>query len=198
MADPQSIGHKKLTLPRRIAVNAYLSGLTRREALREAGFADTVQTSVVFNRPDVKHEIDRLTEEVMAKYEVTREWVTEQLVNIATAGKMLAKFKKVDDDGMLHWDFTGATQDELALIDTLSVESYSMPGQKGVTKKFKISVPSRQTALDSLCRINGFNKDKLDIGGEMSMVDRLQRGRERSKTEAQKGSDDEEVRSDTG
>ena len=197
MADPQNLGHKKLTLPRRIAVNAYLAGATKREAMNEAGYAENVQMSLVFNRPDVQHEIERLSEQVMAKYEVSREWITEQLVNIATAGETLAKFKKVMPDGLLDWDFTGATQQELALIETLAIERQTSPG--GVTTtRFKPTMPSRQTALDSLCRIHGFNKDKLDLGGEMSLVERLQRGRDRAKTAIEQGSDDEEVRSDTG
>lgn len=176
------IGHKKLSLCHRIAVNAYMSGMTKGEALLEAGYSKKSGVSVVFDRPDVCHEIERLTERVMAKYEVDREWVTEQLVDIATAGVTLAKFKKITEDGKLNWDFSGATEAELALIDSLTVENYPV-NQGGGFKSMKITIPSRQSALDSLCRIHGLNKDKLDVTGELSLVERLQRGRERARLE---------------
>ena len=118
------LGHRKLSLSRRIVVNAYLSGMTKKMAMREAGYSANSDPQTVFGREDVQAEMERLTDRVMRKYEVSREWVTRQLVSIATAGVVLARFKKVTPDGKLDWDFTGATEAELALIDTLSVESY--------------------------------------------------------------------------
>lgn len=167
-------GHKNLTFRHRIAVNAFLSGMTQREAMVEAGYSPKSAPDKVFGREDVKHEIERLQESVAAKFEVSQEWVVERLVRIAESGTVLAKFKKIDSDGKLYWDFTDATQEELALIDDLTVET-SIVGKHSM----KVGVPGRQKAIDSLCRVLGFNKDKLDISGSLSLVERLQRGRER-------------------
>ena len=186
-------GHRKLALCHRIVVNAYLSGMSKHQALAEAGYSPKTLVHQVFDREDVSHEIERLTDEVMAKYQIDREWVTKQLVDIATAGVTLAKFKKVTPDGLLTWNFTGATQEELALIDTLSVETYVEKGTQQTVKKFKIGLPSRQTALDSLCRIHGLNKDRLEVDVELSLVERLQRGRERARIEV-KASEVEDVK----
>ncbi|KKL64978.1 hypothetical protein LCGC14_2159620, partial [marine sediment metagenome] len=71
------------------------------------------------------------------------------------------------------WDFTGATINELALIDELTVL------EKNGAFAMKIGVPSRQAALDALCRVLGLNKDKLDLSGTVSLVERLQKGRDR-------------------
>lgn len=167
-----------LKLKHRVLVNAYMSGKNMMDAAEEAGYS-RYSAHVLFKREDIRHEIERLQQETMAEYQVDREWVTRQLVEIALAGETLAKFKKIQTDGSLKWDFRGATQAELALIDTLAVETTETANR--VTNRFKIGVPSRQNALDSLCRIHGLNKDKLDIGGEISLVERLQRGRDRAR-----------------
>ena len=170
------MGHKKLPFKLRIAVNAFLSGMTQQEALVEAGYSEKSSPNSVFGRDDVKHEIERRQEEVAAKYDVSQEWVVEHLVRITKSGEALAKFIKVDHEGKLYHDFTGATQEELALIEELTVERTPLGGHK-----MKASPPGRQRAIDSLCRVLGFNKDKLDLSGSVSLVERLQRGRGRVK-----------------
>ena len=174
MAHGSPKGHKKLSLKHRIAVNAYLSGMTKSAAMIEAGYGTSTGAVLVFGREDVQHEIERHQDAMVEKYEVPREWVLEQLHKIATSGFVLAKFKKVTPDGGLDWDFTGATQEELALIDDLTVK-INAKGQVEI----KIGAPSRQSALDSICRVMGYNKDKLDLTGSLSLVERLQKGRDR-------------------
>lgn len=184
-------GSKKLSFRHRIVVNAFLSDPegNKAKAMLEGGYSPSTHADAVFNRPDVAHEIERLQQKVLDKYEVTREWVMEQLVAIATAGATLAKFKVVDDDGKLDWDFRGATEAELALIDTLAV-TVTETKQGNKIKNMRVGVPSRQTALDALCRVNGFNRDKLELDGELNLVQRIQRGRDRANPKERK---DEEV-----
>ncbi len=166
-------GHKKLTLQHRIAVNAHISGMTKKDAMIEAGYAPKTDPQSVFGRDEVKHEVARHQEEMAKKYDIGREWVIKRLVDIADSSVTLAKFKKVMKDGQLDWDFTGATLQELALIDELTVL------EKNGAFSMKIGVPSRQAALDALCRVLGLNKDKLDLSGSLSLVERLQKGRDR-------------------
>ena len=184
-------GSRKLSFRHRLCVLGYLSGKTKRAAMDDVGFSPKSDVSTVFNRADVLAELEREQQVVLDKFEVSKDWVTEQLVSIAVAGRTLAKFKVVDPEtGALSWDFRGATQEELGLIDTLSVSETTSP--LGKTKKdMKITVPSRQSAIDSLCRIHGFNKDNLDIPGAMTLIDRLQRGRQRSSGKEEEGKDAE-------
>ena len=182
MAHGSPKGHRKLTFKHRIAVNAFLSGMSKKDAMLEAGYAKSIKSDFVFSREDVRHEVERRQEKVAAKYDVSQEWVVERLVRMAESNTTLAKFIKVDEEGQLDWDFTGATIQELALIEELAVKSTIAGGYE-----MKIATPSRQKAIDSLCRILGFNKDKLDLTGSLSLVERLQRGRGR----VRKGEGDE-------
>ncbi len=166
-------GHKKLTLMRRIAVNAHISGMTKKDAMIEAGYAPKTDPQSVFGRDEVKHEITRHQEDMAEEYNISREWIAKRLMKITDSNLVLAKFKKVMSDGQLDWDFTGATLQELALIDELTVL------EKNGAFSMKIGVPSRQAALDALARIFGLNKDKLDLSGSLSLVERLQKGRDR-------------------
>ncbi len=166
-------GHKKLLFKHRLAVNAHLSGMKKKDAMVEAGYSPESDVQGVFGRVDVKHEIARRQDAVVEKYDIGREWMIKRLVTIADSNLTLAKFKKIMPDGQLDWDFQGATLDELALIDELTVL------EKNGVFAMKIGVPSRQAALDALCRVLGLNKDKLDLTGTVSLVERLQKGRDR-------------------
>ena len=166
-------GHKKLLFKHRLAVNAHLSGMTKKDAMVEAGYSPGTEVQGVFGREDVKHEIARRQDAVAEKYDIGREWMIKRLVKIADSNLTLAKFKKIMRDGQLDWDFTGASLEELALIDELTVL------EKNGCFSMKIGVPSRQAALDALCRVLGLNKDKLDLSGTVSLVERLQKGRDR-------------------
>ncbi len=173
-------GGRHLTFKRRVAVLCYLSGKTKKASMLEAGYALKTPTSQVFCREDVLAEIEREQKVVEEKYEVGRDWVTKQYRAVATAGEVLAKFKRVDPaTGALTWDFRGATEGELALIDDLTVTTtISLAGGRKIT--MKVGTPSRLSALDGLCRIHGLNKDSLDITDGLSLVDRIQQGRKRA------------------
>ena len=173
-------GSKGLSFKRRIAVQAYLSGMTKKKAMIEAGYRPKTRSDYVFCREDVRAEIKRLEGEVLEKFDVSREWMTKQLVDVATAGVALSRFKKITKDGKLDWDFTGATNEELSLIDALTVETQQVAGGKVKVKKFSVKMPSRLSALESLCRICGFNKETVVHEGEMTLIERLQRGRDRA------------------
>ena len=155
----------------------------------EVGYAKSVafkKTDSVFSRSDVKAFILGEQNKVLAKLDITKEWMTRQLVAVAQAGEVMAKFIKVEPKGgEVFWDFRGATEGELALIDSLTVDTtYGLGGKK---VKCKITMPSRLAALDSLCRIHGLNKDPLADALKESLVERLQRGRLR----ASAGGDDD-------
>lgn len=163
----------------RIMIDAYFSnGFKEPEAALMAGY-ESASASQLFKRPDVVAEIERRMNMLSARSKVTAEWITEQLYNIANGGNTLAKYKRVLDDGSIMHDFTGATREELALITDLTVESY-MDG-KGEdareVKKFKVSHTEPKSALDSLARILGMFKDKVEV--EHSVTERLMAGRDR-------------------
>ena len=160
----------------------WLSGMSQTKAMLEVGYTPLVarkKTDFIFSRPDVKAFILEEQQKVLAKLDISKEWMTRQLVAVAQTGEVLAKFIKVDPkSGVVDWDFRGATEGELALIDSLTVDTtYGLSGKK---VKCKITMPSRLAALEALCRIYGLNKDPLADALKMSLVERLQAGRKRA------------------
>ncbi|KKN56750.1 hypothetical protein LCGC14_0568930, partial [marine sediment metagenome] len=90
---------------------------------------------------------------------------------LADSSKTLAKYMKVDKDGKLDWDFTGATEKELALIKSLQVDD----------TKFKIDMSDPLAVLNSLARIAGLFNDRLKLEADDEVVAILQSARNRVK-----------------
>lgn len=168
--------------PRHMAViDTFLTNdFDQRGAVEAHGYAKGTDPKAVFTRPDVQEEIDARMLKAAEKTGVTVEWVIERLKRIADGPNILARFKKVQDDGSLAWDFTGAATDELAVIAGMTVDFYNTGhGPDAIqVKKFKIDTSDAKAALDSLARHLGMFKDKVEISGE-SIADLLARGRER-------------------
>ena len=111
----------------------------------------------------------------------------------AESGLRLAKFKKVNDDGELYWDFTDATEEELQAITTLETATYMEgrgPASREV-KRMKIGALDPLMALDKLARAYGLYQDNLNLSGETSLVDRINAGRKRAGLDKKKGSKDD-------
>lgn len=167
------------------AIDIYMSnGFKKRPALIAAGYAKTTANSnsqSVFSNPLVKEEIERRFEKDRRKYNVDRDWVIQRLARIANGGEVLARYRKVNPDGTLYYDFEGATPDELAVISELTTDEYSEGrGEDAVSiKKMKIAMADPKGALDSLARTLGLFQDNVKVEGEVSLVERLQAGRRR-------------------
>lgn len=175
----------RLSDQQRKAINFYFqNGFNKRQALISAGYAKTTacgNSQSVFSNPLVREEIDRRLDGQRRKYELTEDWVIQRLMRIANGGEILAKFKHVNDEGEMYWDFSGATPDDLAVITELTTDVYMEGrGEDAVpVKKMKIAMADPKGALDSLCRKLGLFQDKVKIDGEVSLVERLQAGRRR-------------------
>ncbi len=167
-----------------LAVQYLLDGSNRSDALRMAGYTENTalkRQELIFGHPAVKTEIERRQARMRKKYELTEDWVVERLMLIGDSNNILAKFKKVDGKA-LSWDFTGATQEDLAAIGELVVTTHRERGGAEVTS-FKAGALDPKGALDSLARKLGMFKDKVELSGELSLVERITRGRERVRKE---------------
>ena len=164
----------------------FLTNFNKREAARLAGYPHPDSYSDrLFKKPDVVAEIDRRRKEEMEKFELTREWIIERLMRLADSNITLSKFKKVDEDGQLYWDFTGASEEELKVIQGISTETVTEGKGKNAkwVKKFKPVLVDPKAALDSLARIQGMFNDKISVEGEVSLIDRIEAGRKRAAQE---------------
>lgn len=174
----------------------FTNGFNKKQALISAGYAEGTAHSIsnrVFDLPQVKQEIEKRMDDLAKKAGVSAQWVVDHLVAIANSGYTLAPYKKVQEDGSLMLDLTGAPPEVLALID-VAVDHYVETGDNyREVKKSKMSVPESKGALDSLARHLGMFKDSVDVNHTMSVTDRLMKGRERVRklNAPEAGGDDE-------
>lgn len=192
--------YKKSKMPakasdRQMAViNAYFeNGFVKKAAMLAAGYAEstaTVRSGVVFDHPNVVKEIERRRAKMIKKHELSQDWIIERFMRLANAGETLAKFKVVQEDGSLMWDFDGATEDELALVQELGVDYYTEGRGKAAVsvKKFKVKSPDVQAALIALARHLGLFNDKIELTG--SLAERIQAGRDRAHKNHSEDTDD--------
>jgi phage terminase small subunit len=129
-----------------------------------AGGYNTDRHEIVFDRPDVKEEIEKRMTKLAEAADINAEWVLKRWARFADAPAILAKFRKIDpEDGSLSYDFRGATEDELALVTEMAVEMFMDGGRE--VKRFKVGTVDPKAALDSIAKHLGMFKDKLEISG---------------------------------
>jgi len=163
----------------------------QRKALLMAGYAETTakyNPHQVFGREDVKAEIARREAELAADYKLTEERVIRGLLMLAEAspGAIIMKLQK---NG---WNLEELTPEELYQISEFTQETYKIGRGEDAEDvlKTKIKAESRRPAFEALARIGGFNKDKLEVKGDVDLVARIQAGRDRlaGKTESEQAS----------
>jgi phage terminase small subunit len=173
-----------LTDKRRKAIDVYFeNGFMKGEALIAAGYSKKTAKAnpqSFFNREDVKVEIARRKVKLAEKHEVTQEFIIGELMKRALSGATLARFKKVQADGSLMWDFSGATEEELALVSDLGVDFIKAGrGKKSIdVTRFRIKEPDAHAALMALARHLGLFNDSLEVTGG-TLADRIREGRGR-------------------
>ena len=179
---------KDLKLRCNLLVHYYFqTNFDKCEAMRLAGYKGNVHgyAQDTFKHPYVVAEIERQRKKMLDKFDLSREWIVQRLMTLADSNIVLGKFKKIDEDGSLYWDFTGATPEELSIINGITTDTYTEgrgPSKKKV-KKFGLVITDPKAALDSLARIQGLFNDKVTVQGEISIMDRLNKGRERASAE---------------
>lgn len=127
----------------------------------------------LFATNGVKKLIEDRKKQLREKFEASFENIVAELGEIVRGYKRLAKYKKVDDKGSPYWDFTGATEEDLAFITSMDVEvTFEENEEEGgapvQVRKVKISgadLKDAKAALDSLSKIVGLDKNRVEISG---------------------------------
>jgi len=158
----------------RAAVDEYLiNGFNIKAALLAAGYtASSAHNSdkTWTNNKELQKYLKTRQTAIAEKHQLTEEWVIQRLMNRADSGRLLAKFKKVDEDGQLFWDFRGATDHELALVSAIGLElAKSGRGDGSIdVKRVKVQEADAHAALMALGRHLGIFNDKLEVTGSMA------------------------------
>lgn len=168
----------------KLAAEIYMSnGFRQNEAMIDAGFTKSTANSnahVVFGRPEVLEYIKRRMEERAQKYEVTADRVVNEMAKIAffSLGDAIVE---AGDDGTVSIDVTKLSKDQRAALAEFTIEEYTEgrgEARLGV-RKVKLKPFDKKAALDSLMRYLGLFNDKVELTGTLSLVERIQKGRER-------------------
>ncbi len=176
----------KCTIKEARFVTAYLEHGVAVRAMVEAGYAKRtahMHSHKVINRECVKAELARRRAKMVKEAEVTEAWIIERMKMYADSGAILAPYKKVDSEGNVFYDFTGATEEAMKVIsEIVTTTHYEGRGEDRVPViKSKVGTPDPKGALDSLARTKGMFTDKITHQGELTLVERINEGRKRAR-----------------
>lgn len=157
----------------------FLNGFSQKKALLSAGYSlCTAETNSdqIFKREDVQREIQRRLRQIEQRQELTAEWIKQRLMDLADAniGSILMKLENTGND------LSMLTERERYQLNEFVRKTYvEGKGDEAIpVYETKIKAESRKGALDSLARIEGLFKDKVEVVGK-SVADLLMEGRKR-------------------
>jgi len=165
------------------AIDFYMRGMTKKDALLKAGYSESVASTdakSVFDREDVREEIARRQKNLAKKANVDADWIVRQLKAIAEAE--VSDLLEIDAEGVVTQDFRNLTPELRKAISGFSIKSYKKGrGQYAIpVTEIKITSSDKLRAIDMLARHLDFYNDSVKIEGEVSLVDRIYEGRSRA------------------
>jgi phage terminase small subunit len=151
----------------RFIVEYVASGNATRSAIA-AGYAEgsaKQQGSYLLSNPDVAAEIERrrgaIEKKVLKKFEVTREWIVEELAKLARSN--MADFTSFDEDGNPVLDFTDVDRDKMAAVKEITSETSTVGGAP--VRKTKFTLHDKRAALMDLAKLEGHVVDRQQLTG---------------------------------
>lgn len=164
------------------AISFYLEGWSKRDSLLKAGYSKTTaytDPDSVFGREDVKAEIKRRREAMEKENELNEAWITSRLMKIADAN--LGDLIEFDDDGKLFINYEKMSPEMRVAIGGMEIDEYKKgrgPNAVPVTK-IRIKMADKLRALEMLMKVLGIDRQKVEVGLEQDLINRLLAGRAR-------------------
>lgn len=161
----------------RQVINNYLvNGMNKSEACRKAGLS-AASARDIFNRRDVREEIERRIERTEKKTDMDREWLLDKLRTIIEAepGELI----EVDEKGRPSLNWNNLSPSLRSAISKVTVETNRPGGKYKRTKtNVKIDLPDKIAAIKEAATLLGLREEKHKIDFEDDLIDRLQRARQ--------------------
>lgn len=161
----------------------FLNGCRSKRAACIAVGLSPSTAGYMFRKAETQIEIARMRA-VLARQdtELTEAMIVAEYRKIAFAS--LGEMLEIQDDGGAWLDMSSITDDQKAALAEYHVETYQVPGDENAegyqVKKSRIKFHDKKAALDSLARIKGMFKDKLDVNVHvLSLSDKVQMARQR-------------------
>lgn len=160
-----------------------LGCVSKKRAMIAAGYSESTPSSSVFGRDDVKDAIEVRRARVAGKTKVTEERIIEELAKLAFTN--MGDLLEVNEDGSAFLDLNGMTDAHRAALSEVTTEEglISHRGAEGEPAeierkvKTKVKFASKQAALDTLVRVFGMAKDKIEISAVSSFAARINEAR---------------------
>ena len=148
----------------------YANGCNKRAAMRHVGYSpSSIQANSyqVWGHRNVVAEMARREKAVREKYELNEDWVIQRLMKLADGnlGEILIKLEANNGD------LAALTETERYVLDQHEPTKFGT----------KIKLADRIGPLIALCRKMGLFKDSVEVSGSVSLVERLQRGRDQAR-----------------
>ncbi len=179
------MGKRTLTNKMLKTIDNYMKGMTKQDAMIEAGYSKSValtRRGDIFDRPDFKAELERRQKLAAHRAGVSLDWIVERLKAIADAN--IGDILEIDEHGKATYNLKKLTPELRVALTGFTSEEYSEGRGKDATqvKKNRIGLADKLRALELLMRHLGLSKEKVqvEVSGEVSLVERLNRGRARA------------------
>lgn len=166
------------------AVEFYMQGCGKTESMLKAGYSKNYsekRQTHFFNRDDISREVEKRRFAMKTRNNKIVDRIQDELAKIAFFN--IGEVIEVTEEGDIIFNYDEATMEEFAAIGEITVETYvEGRGEDAQTvKRVKVKPYDKKAALDSLARIHGMFNDKLLVGDEGSLEQRLQAGRQRAR-----------------
>lgn len=165
MADEQS-QEKKLTEKEEAFCQSYLIDFNGSRAARDAGYSENSCAAIAsenLRKPHIQERISQLRAEIRSKFNITKERIAQEYARLAFFD--IRKIHTVDGGIMPVRDFGDDEAAAVAGIEVYEESQKDDDGEEftsGQVKKIKLS--DKRAALDSLCKLMGYNEpDKKDL-----------------------------------
>jgi len=167
-------------------IDAYLKGLSKKDAMLEAGYSESTAAgkhSELFNQPEVIKEIERRQKIAATRTDVSLEWALGELKKIAEAN--LGDIIEIEDNGTYKINMSKMGPNLKAALTNFTVDEMTEGRGEGQSafKRLRIGVSDKVRAIDLIIRHAGLSKEKLVVEVEGDLVERLARGRSRVRGE---------------
>lgn len=170
---------KKITDQQEVAIRElFNNGFSdTRKALDAANYSKSVKPNKVFNKPEVKAEIELRQKALARKHDIKQDAIIEELAKMTFYG--LGDLIDVDKDGNAQLDFKRMTDNHRAGIKSFTQKVYTEGRDDDArqVKETKIEFVSKIAAQDALSKHLGLFNDKDD--GSKDLIDALMKARKR-------------------
>ncbi len=189
----------KLSDRRRKVLDGYMAGKSKTNAMLDAGYSESMartRANDIFTDPAFESELKRRQSLASHRSDVTLDWIVGKLKDIA--GANIGDLYDTYSDGSVILNMKKMTPELMTAMTGLTVDQYQEGrGSKSTqVKKVRVILADKLRALELLVRHLGLSKEKqsIEVTGELSLVERLHRGR--SQAGNQVGSSEEGTESE--